>query len=141
MESYFTLLYVTSLSLAVYNQVTDAERSKWVAWFKRHGEEHVVLTDARSGKGVNRVREVALLVSRDVNAKREAKGLMPRPVRTAVIGYPNVGGAFFHLHTFFGLHVPVHTAPDRSVRLLGRAASGRNVSSVFHAPYTFYYYS
>jgi ribosome biogenesis GTPase A len=38
------------------DMVSDAERSKWVAWFKNQGEEHVVLTDARSGKGVNRVR-------------------------------------------------------------------------------------
>jgi hypothetical protein len=40
---------------------------------------------------VKRVAEVALLVSKEVNAKRLEKGLMPRPVRTAVIGYPNVG--------------------------------------------------
>ena len=73
------------------DQVSDAERSRWVAWFKRNGEKHVVLTDARSGKGVKRVSEVALLVSKEVNDKRKAKGLMPRPVRTAVIGYPNVG--------------------------------------------------
>jgi hypothetical protein len=32
-----------------------------------------------------------MLMSKEVNAKRAAKGLMPRPVRTAVIGYPNVG--------------------------------------------------
>jgi ribosome biogenesis GTP-binding protein YlqF len=73
------------------DMVSDAERSKWVAWFKKNGETHVVLTDARSGKGVKRVAEVALLVSKEVNDKRIAKGLMPRPVRAAVIGYPNVG--------------------------------------------------
>ena len=58
---------------------------------QKNGDKHVVLTDAKSGKGVNRVKEVALLVSEEVNAKRAAKGLMPRPVRTAIIGYPNVG--------------------------------------------------
>jgi ribosome biogenesis GTP-binding protein YlqF len=73
------------------DMVSDSERSKWVSWFKRNGETHVVLTDARSGKGVKRVAEVALLVSEQVNEKRVAKGLMPRAVRTAVIGYPNVG--------------------------------------------------
>ena len=73
------------------DMVSDAERSKWVAWFKKNGETHVVLTDARSGKGVKRVAEVALLVSKEVNDKRIKKGLMPRPVRAAVIGYPNVG--------------------------------------------------
>lgn len=73
------------------DMVSDAERSKWVAWFKKNGETHVVLTDARSGKGVKRVADVALLVSKEVNDKRVAKGLMPRPVRAAVIGYPNVG--------------------------------------------------
>ena len=73
------------------DMVSDAERSRWVAWFKRSGERHVVLTDARSGKGVKRVAEVALMVSAEVNDKRRAKGLMPRPVRTAIVGYPNVG--------------------------------------------------
>jgi ribosome biogenesis GTP-binding protein YlqF len=73
------------------DMVSDAERSKWVRWFQRNGEKHVVLTDARSGKGVKRVAEVALLVSKEVNEKRAMKGLQPRPVRTAVIGYPNVG--------------------------------------------------
>ena len=67
------------------DMVSDSERSKWVSWFKRNGETHVVLTDARSGKGVKRVAEVALLVSEQVNEKRVAKGLMPRAVRTAVI--------------------------------------------------------
>jgi ribosome biogenesis GTPase A len=43
----------TKLRVLVLNRadmVSDAERSKWVAWFKRNGEEHVVLTDARSGR-------------------------------------------------------------------------------------------
>ena len=30
-------------------------------------------------------------VSEEINAKRKAKGLLPRPVRAAVVGYPNVG--------------------------------------------------
>ena len=73
------------------DMVTDAERSRWVSWFKKRGEKHVVLTDAKTGKGVKRVMEVASSVAKEVNEKRLAKGLLPRPVRTAVIGYPNVG--------------------------------------------------
>ena len=73
------------------DMVTDAERSRWVSWFKKNGETHVVLTDAKTGKGVKRVMEVATSVANEVNEKRVAKGLLPRPVRTAVIGYPNVG--------------------------------------------------
>ena len=73
------------------DMVTDAERSRWVSWFKKRGEKHVVLTDAKTGKGVKRVMEVASSVAKEVNEKRVAKGLLPRPVRTAVIGYPNVG--------------------------------------------------
>ena len=45
------------------------------------------------GEGVKRVREVALLVSKEVNDKRRAKGLQPRPVRTAVIGQGEEGGS------------------------------------------------
>ena len=77
------------------DMVTDAERSRWVSWFKKNGETHVVLTDAKTGKGVKRVMEVATSVANEVNEKRVAKGLLPRPVRTAVIGYPNVGKSSF----------------------------------------------
>ena len=61
------------------DMVTDAERSRWVSWFKKRGEKHVVLTDMKTGKGVKRVMEVASSVAKEVNEKRVAKGLLPGP--------------------------------------------------------------
>ena len=72
------------------DMVSDMERARWVSYLKSIGET-VVLTDARAGKGVRKVKELALAMSEEINAKRAAKGLLPRPVRAAVIGYPNVG--------------------------------------------------
>jgi ribosome biogenesis GTP-binding protein YlqF len=74
------------------DMVSDRERAQWVSYLKRGGENtRVVLTDARAGKGVRKVKELAMEVSEEINAKRVEKGLLPRPVRAAVVGYPNVG--------------------------------------------------
>jgi len=73
------------------DMVSDKERAKWVNYLKSTGDVRVVLTDARAGKGVKKVKEMAMEVSEEINAKRKAKGLLPRPVRAAVVGYPNVG--------------------------------------------------
>ncbi len=37
------------------------------------------------------VTKAALSVSKAINDRRKARGLQPRPVRAAVIGFPNVG--------------------------------------------------
>ena len=37
------------------------------------------------------VTKAALLLSKSINDRRKARGLQPRPVRAAVIGFPNVG--------------------------------------------------
>ena len=82
------------LRIVVLNRadmVSDKERAKWVNYLKKNGDARVVLTDARAGKGVRKAKEMAMEVSEEINAKRKAKGLLPRPVRAAVVGYPNVG--------------------------------------------------
>lgn len=47
--------------------------------------------NAKTGDGVRGVRAAALAAGAGVNARRAARGLLPRPVRVVVIGYPNVG--------------------------------------------------
>ena len=82
------------LRIVVLNRadmVSDKERARWVNYLKKNGDARVVLTDARAGKGVRKAKEMAMEVSEEINAKRKAKGLLPRPVRAAVVGYPNVG--------------------------------------------------
>jgi ribosome biogenesis GTPase A len=50
-----------------------------------------LFTNARTGDGVQRLARLALSVSEGVNQRRAEKGLRPRPVRAAVVGFPNVG--------------------------------------------------
>lgn len=38
-----------------------------------------------------KLERAAMSVSGAINGKRKEKGLLPRPVRAAVIGFPNVG--------------------------------------------------
>ena len=72
--------------------VDEQGRAKWVSYFKhKMKERHVIVTDAKSGRGVEQVKKIALSVAKGVNEKRIQKGLLARPVRTAVVGYPNVG--------------------------------------------------
>jgi len=82
------------LRLVVLNQcdkVSEGERTRWAAHLARNAGTRVVCTNARTGEGVPRLAKLALSVSAELGAKRAAKGLRPRPVRCAVVGFPNVG--------------------------------------------------
>ena len=84
----------TKLRLVVLNQmdkISDGERNRWAAYFQRAANTRVVFTNAREGDGVQRLTHLALSVSEGINLRRAEKGLRPRPVRAAVVGFPNVG--------------------------------------------------
>lgn len=51
----------------------------------------VYFVDGKVGAGVMTLRKQALKVGEAINAKRIRRGIQPRAVRAAVIGYPNVG--------------------------------------------------
>ena len=54
-------------------------------------DETVFFVNGKSGEAVHRLRKAALQVGAVVNAKRARRGIKGRPVRVAVIGFPNVG--------------------------------------------------
>jgi ribosome biogenesis GTPase A len=62
----------------------------WASWFREQGEEPY-FTDANQGKGVAAVAQAAKGVGEKVNRRRRDRGMLPRPVRAVVIGFPNVG--------------------------------------------------
>jgi ribosome biogenesis GTPase A len=62
----------------------------WCAWFKQQGLL-VYPTNGQSGEGIQQVRAAALKLGAQVNERRKGRGLLPRPVRAAVVGFPNVG--------------------------------------------------
>jgi ribosome biogenesis GTPase A len=72
------------------DMVADSTRQKWLEWFKQR-EEEPYFTNAKQGQGIQPVLVAAQKVGKQVNQRRRDRGLLPRPVRAVVIGFPNVG--------------------------------------------------
>jgi len=72
------------------DMVSKADMEVWQSYLARL-KLPVVWTDGKSGQGCIRVVKEALKLSAGINAKREKRGLQPRAVRAAVVGFPNVG--------------------------------------------------
>lgn len=70
--------------------VPDVARSAWREYLVSQGETPRFI-NAKQGRGVRELKKLALQVGSAVNEKRRRRGLLPRPVRCVVIGYPNVG--------------------------------------------------
>lgn len=68
----------------------ERELSKWVHHFQNEGY-HTLKIDAQSGKNVNKIHELARFVLKDKIEREKSKGLMERPLRTMILGIPNVG--------------------------------------------------
>jgi ribosome biogenesis GTP-binding protein YlqF len=49
------------------------------------------LVDAKRGKGVAELKRAIIQAGQKVNDRRKRRGINPRPVRAAILGYPNVG--------------------------------------------------
>lgn len=83
--------------LIIFNRIDlsdPAMNTRWIAWFKRKGYG-TLETDAKSGKGVGRFSDAARAVLKDKLAVWQAKGQIGRPIRTMVVGVPNVGKSTF----------------------------------------------
>jgi ribosome biogenesis GTPase A len=65
-------------------------RQLWDEWFRAQGETPF-FTDAKQGKGVGGVVQRAKAAGNAVNQRRRDRGMLPRPVRAVVMGFPNVG--------------------------------------------------
>lgn len=62
----------------------------WSAWFQAQ-DETPHFTNAQQGKGIQPVARAAQAAGTAMNQRRRDRGLLPRPVRAVVIGFPNVG--------------------------------------------------
>ncbi|MBD2214016.1 ribosome biogenesis GTPase YlqF [Calothrix sp. FACHB-156] len=72
------------------DMISPQVRSLWVDWFKRQGEV-AFFTNAQKGQGVTAVLKAAQAAGVELNKRRRDRGMLPRPVRAVVIGFPNVG--------------------------------------------------
>ncbi len=72
------------------DMIPSQVKDRWTEWFKAQGQEPL-FTDAQHGKGIEAIAKAAQTLGAHVNERRRDRGMLPRPVRAVVIGFPNVG--------------------------------------------------
>lgn len=72
------------------DMISPQLRSLWVDWFKHQGQV-AYFTNAKQGQGVVAIAKAAQAAGVKLNQRRRDRGMLPRPVRAVVIGFPNVG--------------------------------------------------
>ncbi len=62
----------------------------WDKWFRNQGREPL-WCNAKDGTGVKKLQETAIQTGKQLNERRQARGMKKRPVRALTLGFPNVG--------------------------------------------------
>ncbi|MDI9634973.1 ribosome biogenesis GTPase YlqF [Geitlerinema splendidum] len=78
------------LTINRLDTIPPAIQQRWAQWFESMGEP-VYFTNAKLGKGISGVTQAAQRAGEAMNQRRRDRGMLPRPVRAVVIGFPNVG--------------------------------------------------
>jgi len=73
---------------------------KWMEYFKEKGF-HVIKVNARSGMGLKQIQPLVQEACREKIERDRRRGILNRPVRTMVVGIPNVGKSTF-INSFAG---------------------------------------
>lgn len=83
--------------LVILNKCDAADEtvtSMWIDHYKRRGI-HVLATDCRSGKNVNRFLPILKELLAEQIERWNIKGMTGRPIRIMIVGIPNVGKSSF----------------------------------------------
>lgn len=72
------------------DMIPSDARTAWDEWL-RSRDLVPCFTDGQHGKGVKALSKMAQQAGASVNQRRQARGMLPRPVRAVMIGFPNVG--------------------------------------------------
>jgi ribosome biogenesis GTPase A len=72
------------------DMISPQVKQLWTDWFKQQ-KEVPFFTNAQQGQGVTAVSKAAQTAGIEINKRRGDRGMLPRPVRAVVIGFPNVG--------------------------------------------------
>ncbi|MEO1376718.1 MAG: ribosome biogenesis GTPase YlqF [Cyanobacteria bacterium J06635_10] len=72
------------------DMISSQAKELWTDYF-RINNEIPFCTNAKQGKGAIAVSKAAQSAGSAVNQRRKERGMLPRPIRAVVIGFPNVG--------------------------------------------------
>ncbi|GAB4215790.1 MAG: ribosome biogenesis GTPase YlqF [Synechococcales cyanobacterium] len=72
------------------DQVPKAAVQGWQQWLRRQGSL-IYPANGQTGDGIPAIKQGILQLGSQVNQRRQQRGMLPRPVRAVVIGFPNVG--------------------------------------------------
>lgn len=78
----------------------ERKNEAWMAYFKERGL-HVVKVNARSGMGLKQITPLVQEACKEKLERDRKRGILNRPVRTMVVGIPNVGKSTF-INSFAG---------------------------------------
>ena len=80
------------------DQISDKALREWKEYYtvnkaysNTNSTSKVYFLDGKMGAGIISLKKEALKVGNSINEKRMKRGIQPRAVRAAIIGYPNVG--------------------------------------------------
>lgn len=85
------------VAIARQDMISPSALRDWREFYSRYPahsdrpDSSIFFIDGKSGAGVTPLKRKALEVGVKINEKRTQKGIQPRAVRAAVIGFPNVG--------------------------------------------------
>lgn len=72
------------------DMIPESVYQQWVNWYKSQGVTPF-FTNAKQGERIKAIVKAAQKIGEEINEKRSNRGMLPRPVRAVVIGFPNVG--------------------------------------------------
>ena len=73
------------------DSVPQPALKQWAEHLRKQGGPEPLMVDAKQGAGVKELKKAIVLAGKSVNERRKRRGINPRPVRAAILGYPNVG--------------------------------------------------
>ena len=85
------------VAIARIDQISAKALAAWREYYAMHPvhpgrpDVKVYFIDGKLGAGVLTLKKQALKAGIDINERRKRRGIQPRAVRAAVIGFPNVG--------------------------------------------------
>ncbi|MFN3925980.1 MAG: ribosome biogenesis GTPase YlqF [Pseudanabaenaceae cyanobacterium] len=79
--------------LVICNRMDMIAPADQQAWQKYLNQQHLtaIFTDGRTGRGVEEIMQAVQTTAVQVNQRRRQRGMLDRPVRMVVVGFPNVG--------------------------------------------------